>query len=805
MIDNNIICHNNIYDYAKEYEDRGFKLLKIVHRGKSPAGSWIYGTEAHANAEFYKSNTNYGIGVIGGSASGIYIIDVDDRSGAEEYFSQYGIDINNYRTKTACFHRGNPNKFKLVFDNPNREDLDYVDLIHTELRADTKHQDVFPPSIHQEGQAYTWENPLKNIIELPAEIRAIWNLESKKKNDVVKSISNPNTETKTTPEGANVFDCYNDLVGAESALISHGGYIRVGNRWKPANSQNTPGITIYDNLVIASKHVTSDPMAQHLNSNIEGTIAYNPFMLMAYEEQNGDMTAATAYAYEYCESRGYVFNEPDSSVDISELIKNAPKEDIPEFLGENKVPSGILRIPGKAQGLVDAYNKSAYIHQPQFAVQAALAIVATIAARRFRVTRPENLSNFFFEIVGDSSSGKNHTKKFIKTVLSMVDVYIGPSGSESHFSAAKYITGGEYKSGAGVFNACLKKPVHINIIDEAGMKQDSQNKSEHGSGIKGALLNQWSSAITAIYKGTYSGGDITKEDLAKSSDSIEAVENPCIIIFGISTPNTYYASLASADIYSGYLGRHLIVESQFDGREFNIEAPAVSDCIDPQTINWLKGLFTAYNYAPNTESFNPILFMTMVDNPLMSPAMVSMQVSHEALMMFKKLHADFIDKYGKDNPLSMKGMEMTVRISMMVALSCETTSINIKHAMWAKEYVSYYIHQMVVTSNMKIAGSKYESDWKEIYEIIYKGKEEGANARDFGRKKSCAWGGATTKQQGDMLHTIINAKEIVFVRIENGKPGTKRHAWVAPEFLDSEIHMVAEYDWNKHKVLIRDK
>lgn len=804
MVGQDNIRAKNIYKCAKEYEERGFKLLKIVHRGKSPAGSWIYGTDAHADADFYKTNTNYGIGVIGGSASGIYIVDVDDKKGSEEYFKQFGIDINDYRSKTACFHRGNPNKFKLVFDNPSREDLDYVDLIHTELRADAKHQDVFPPSIHQEGQAYTWENDLKNIVPLPPEIRAIWNLEIKKKNDIVKSVKNPSTETKTTPDGANVFDCYNGLVGAESALISHGGYIRVGNRWKPSDSKNTPGITIYDNLIIASKHVTSDPMIRHINTK-DGTLAYNPFMLMAYEDHGGDMTAATAYAYEYCESRGYVFNEPDAEIDISEIVENMQHAETPISSEPHKVPDNILRIPGKAQGLVDTYNKSAFIHQPQFAVQASLAIVATIAARRFRVVRPENLTNFFFEIVGDSSSGKNHTKKFIKTILGMVDVYIGPSGSESHFTAAKYIAGGEYKSGAGVFNACLKKPVHINLLDEAGMKQDSQNKSEHGSGIKGALLDQWSSATTAIYKGTYSGGDITKEDLDKASDSIEFVENPCIVKFGISTPTTYYNSMKSDDVTSGYLGRHLIVESEFDGREFNIEAPTVAECVDTQTINWLKGIFTAYNYAPNTESFNPTLFMSMIDNPLMSPAMIQMQASHESLMMFKQLHAHFIDTYGKDNPLSMKGMEMTVRISMLIALSCETTTINIKHATWAKEYVSYYIHQMVEAANMKIAGSKYESDWKEIYEIIYKGGVDGANARDFGRKKSCAWYGATTKQQGDILHTIINAKEIVFVRIENGKPGAKRHAWVAPEYLDSEIHMVAEYDWNKHKVLIRDK
>jgi hypothetical protein len=170
-------------------------------------------------------------------------------------------------------------------------------------------------------------------------------------------------------------------------------------------------------------------------------------------------------------------------------------------------------------------------------------------------------------------------------------------------------------------------------------------------------------------------------------------------------------------------------------------------------------------------------------------------------MLFKQLHADFIDKYGKDNPLSMKGMEMTVRVSMLVALSCESTTINIKHATWAREYVGYYVHQMVIAANLKISGSKYEADWKEIYEIIYRGGTDGANSRDFGRKKSCAWFGATIKQQSEMLHTIINEKDIVFVRIENNKPGVKRHAWVAKEYLDPKVHVPVPYDWTKHRLL----
>lgn len=807
MIEHNSIGELSIYDYAQQYESLGFKLLKIIPRKKNPAGSWINGTEAHVTSEYYKNNSEYGIGVIGGSASGIYILDVDDKKASIEYFKQYDIDITEYRTKTACFHRGNPNKFKLVFLNPKREDIGYVDLIHTEMRGDAIHQDVFPPSIHTEGQKYTWENGLDKIIELPPELRAIWNLEIKQKQDIIKSIKSPSNETKKAIDGSNVFDVYNRLVGGESALLSRPEYTRVGNRWKPTKSKNTAGIVVYDGFIISSQHMSSDPMIHHMPLTARGALAYTPFHMLWYLDHGGNITAATAEAYKYCEERGHSFNNVGVVLDLEALktkLEEKRKTTQKNAQSTIEVPENILRIPGKAQGLVDAFNESAFIYQPQFAVQTSLAVVATLMGRRYKTDKLENLTNFFFEIVGDSSSGKNHCKKFVKTVLGLVDVFIPTiNGKDITHSASKLIGSGEYKSGAGLFNACARKPCHINVMDEAGIKQDAQNKSEHGSGVKAGLLDQWSSATTSIFKGTYSGGDITQEDLDHEENKIDEVVRPCIIKLGLSTPKTYYDSMKSGDIESGYLGRHLIVESKYNDRDFNIEAPKIRDCIDSTTINWLKGVFTAYNYAPNADNFDPNMFMTSMSSPGTPPEPIPIYISRESLLMFKQLYSDIIKKYGQDNSLSMKSMEMAVRISMMVALSCEETTITIEHSKWAKEYVCFYINQMVESSNMKISGSKYESDWKEIYEIIYCGKEDGANKRDFDRKKSCAWNGANGKQQIDLLQTIQNAKEIIFVRVNNNKPGVKRCAWIDNEFYNPDLHTLVEYDYKNHGAMIR--
>lgn len=793
----------NTYDYAKQYTDFGLKILKLIPKDKRPAGTWITGTDAYVSPEYYKVNPKYGIGVVSGKASGIAIIDVDDYNNADIYFKKYGIDINSYRKKTASFNRGNENKFKLVFSLPEKEDLTYIDLIHTELRADGKHQDVFPPSIHPDGHKYQWETELKDIIPLPPEIRVIWNIETNNYNTVKEQVKIKQTESRQSQDGENVFDIYNRLVGADTALSYHPEYMRVGNRWAATASKNGPGITVYDGYIISSMHMSSDPMSAYISPSPNGALAYTPFHILWYLDHGGDSTAATAEAYKYCESMGYSFDDP-GIIDISELNQRIEeKKSITTIKQNTGIPQQVLSIPGKAQGLVDAFNKSAFIYQPQFAVQTALAITAAFMGRRFKTDRLENYTNFYFEVVGDSSSGKNHCKTFIKSVLSQVDVSIsfgGDNNSVFTYSAMDLLSNGEYKSYAGGFTACAKKPAHIIIIDEAGIKRDSQNKSEHGTGVIAFLLDAWSSATSLISKGSYSGGDITLEDIQKEKTAgvLDYVFNPCIVKLGLSTPSTYYNSMKSGDIQSGYLGRHLIVESVFHERDFNIEAKKISECLSKDTIQWLQHIMTAYNYSPNSESFNPNLFMSCVSDPLNPPAPIDMHIPKETLLMFKAEFMSIIEKYGNDNPLVMKGMEMSVRLSMIVAMSCESIIIQPEHAQWAIDYVCYYLSQMVKAAEFRISSSKYEADWKEMYEIILSGGKDGANSRDFERKRAVGWLGATPKQQAELLRTIINAEDIVYCKINN-EMGRKRHAWISQEHFDGEIHQIVPYDFNTHR------
>jgi hypothetical protein len=691
----------------------------------------------------------------------------------------------------------------LVFSLPDDEDLTYIDLIHTEFRADGKHQDVFPPSIHPDGKKYEWETELDKISALPPEIRVIWSMEANNYNSLRESIKIKQTDSLKSKTGDNVFDVYNSLVGGEAALSHHPEYMRIGNRWAATASKNGPGITIYDGYIISSMHMASDPMSNYIQPSTNGALAYTPFHMLWYLDHGGDSTTATAEAYKYCEAKGYSFNDPDI-IDISELNKRIEEKTTTPSKSNSEIPEKLLSIPGKAQGLVDAFNQSAFIYQPQFAVQTALALTAVFMGRRFKTSRLENYTNFYFEVVGDSSSGKNHCKTFIKSVLSNVELAISfgsDVNTQYNYPAMDLLSNGEYKSYAGGFTACAKKPVHLVIIDEAGIKRDSQNKSEHGSGVIGFLLDAWSSATSLISKGSYSGGDITLEDIQKEKNAgvLDYVFNPCIVKLGLSTPSTYYNSMKSGDIQSGYLGRHLVVESVFNERDFNIEAKKISECLNKETIQWLQHIMTSYNYSPNSDSFNPNLFLSCVGDPLNPPMPIEMHINNETMLMFKQEFTDIIKKYGNDNPLVMKGMEMSVRISMMVAMSCESIIIEPEHAQWSIDYVCYYLSQMVKAAEFRISSSKYESDWKEIYEIIIDGGKLGANSRDFVRKRSAGWNGATSKQQGDLLKTIINAEDIIYCRIDTGV-GRKRHAWIAPQFLDENMHQIVQYDFNTHRV-----
>jgi hypothetical protein len=88
------------------------------------------------------------------------------------------------------------------------------------------------------------------------------------------------------------------------------------------------------------------------------------------------------------------------------------------------VPEHLLSVPGILQDVVNYYTTTAIKPQPQFAVQAAIAFGSVAMGRRW-VTDQRNFSSLYFLNIGETGSGKEHTK----TVLRRSARTVGPRRS----------------------------------------------------------------------------------------------------------------------------------------------------------------------------------------------------------------------------------------------------------------------------------------------------------------------------------------------------------------------------------------
>ncbi len=135
-------------------------------------------------------------------------------------------------------------------------------------------------------------------------------------------------------------------------------------------------------------------------------------------------------------------DEHDIAKEFEDIVPGP--DDRPRLKG---IPKHLLSIPGVLGRVVDYYNKTAMKPQPQFAVQAALALGSVVLGRNWKTDR-NNWSSLFLLNVAPTTAGKEHARRVVEQVLeeSGEGDLIGPKA---------------YTSEAGVMSALLMKPRHI--------------------------------------------------------------------------------------------------------------------------------------------------------------------------------------------------------------------------------------------------------------------------------------------------------------------------------------------------------
>jgi hypothetical protein len=238
---------------------------------------------------------------------------------------------------------------------------------------------------------------------------------------------------------------------------------------------------------------------------------------------------------------------------IEQLIANINRRNgtsVPQPAAEvisapSRDPSWLHDLGGGLRMFVDYVTRTAPSPQPWLTLGAALAMYGAVAGRRY--AGPTNLRTNVYSIgIADSGGGKDHPLR--STAKLMIAAGL-----------AAHVGGSKIASGSGLISAVTAQPSILFPIDEIGFlisaAADRRRSPKHVTEILDNLTEFYSMADSTFLGTEYAN---------KTEKPREVIEQPCLCLFGVTTPAAFWASLSSSNVMDGSLARMLIFRSDND-------------------------------------------------------------------------------------------------------------------------------------------------------------------------------------------------------------------------------------------------
>jgi hypothetical protein len=446
--------------------------------------------------------------------------------------------------------------------------------------------------------------------------------------------------------------------------------------------------------------------------------------------------------------KGYTPPEVDFSVLMESLHAGAKEHTAPVVSGAVKVehqniPEHLLQIPGILGKGVQWTLENAKKPQPIYAVQAMLAFGATVLGRRY-CTDHQNWPSLFLPVLGLSATGKEAIKSSIEKLLNKAGLshLIGPS---------------RYTSDSGLISSLVHRPSHICVSDEFGKLLSAA--SEPNNGNARATLRQmmevWGRCDDTVQPVGYATAGLNK-DVADALNN-RVIHKPALTFVGLSTPDTFYEALTRGALIDGFINRMLIVECR------ELRKPSV---FRPQTpppddlIAWAARKNRVLNVHGESVPIKDAADVEPGDVTIVpfSPEAIQRVYAFEAwcIEQQNELQSEgMAEMYGRTNEIAM-------RLSLIVAVSCESERIELEHLDWAISYTAYWTREMVEQARFRVADGVMDAAMKDVERLLRQAGEVGMSLRDL-RKRSRKLATLPPRGQVDVLQ-MLKADQMIEMR-----------------------------------------
>ncbi len=757
-----------VQDYCSKL---GWFLVSIPPGTKGPTKfGWQKPERALSDPEqarlYYEENPNHNVGLLHG-ASGTCAIDIDSVENTQLIFESLGIDFSELM-QSAPQIIGRENRGKLIFKAPpdlithkiswpTKEDPRKTEVVF-ELRAGAV-QDVLPPSIHPDtNRPYSWagRSIFDGLPELPSQLLTLWREWDKIRPQMMevcpwKKEPDFQPPRKQRPKGdsTSVIDAFNEAHDMHTLLVEYGYKQTFKNRYlSPNSTSKLAGVKLFEDGRAFSHHA-SDPFGNH---------SFDCFELWLQFEHMGNTSKAVKEAAQMLN----VTQEPDYDYDreaiehgakVANSILSKPSKTSDDPL--DTVPEHLLSVPGVLQDVVNYYATTAIKPQPQFSVQAALAFGSVVMGRRW-VTDQRNFTSLYFLNIGETGSGKEHTKSVLEDLLEEADLeeLIGPAG---------------YTSGAGVLSTLTKKPTHVSVIDELGrqLKAAAAKGMQHKADALTALMECFGRQDGVLRQQGYATNTMKSSEAEKLE---KVVKRPSLTLVGMSTPSEFMQAISGGDVASGLLNRFIIVKSEI-GIQMSQEKRSSS--ITDRLSKWSKE--HAHAKVGDLDGGN------IHDLP---PHPIEVLFTPEAKKLLRGYEEKLVAAIKKETgsglePMYNRSREVAMRLSLIIARSMGQEAIGSDAMQWSIDYVDHYAKQTIEMFRANMSEGPFEATCKAVYARIEKSGLGGMTERELSRGVS-AFANMDRRKRADVLDALQTDKGIECRDQNQGVRGRPRFAYFAP-------------------------
>jgi len=759
----------NIEDYCSKL---GWYLVTIPAGSKGPTSfGWQKPERALSDPDearkYYEQNPTHNVGLLHG-ASGTCAIDIDHVENTKLIFEELGIDFS-LLMNSAPQIIGRENRGKLIFKAPAdlithkiswpvKDDPRKTEVVF-ELRAGSV-QDVLPPSIHPDtGRPYQWagRSIFDELPDLPPQLLTLWREWDKFRpqlQDICpwkkKAEFQPTKRPRPKGDSTSVIDAYNEANDMHSLLVQYG-YKQTsrGRYLSPNSTSKLAGVKLFDDGRAYSHHA-SDPF--------DSAHTFDAFELYLQYEHMGNVTNAVKEAAQILN----VTQDPDYEYDkeaidhgakIAASIMSKPDTKSDEPL--DSVPEDLLSVPGVLQDVVNFYTVTAIKPQPQFAVQAAIAYGSVVMGRRW-VTDQRNFSSLYFLNIGETGSGKEHTKTVLEELLEEagLDELIGPAG---------------YTSAAGVISTLTKKPTHVSVVDELGrqLKSAAAKGNQHKADALTSIMECFGRQDGTLRQQGYATNTMKSADAEKLE---KVVKRPSLTLVGMSTPSEFMQAIGGGDVASGLLNRFVIVKSEI-GVQLSQEKRRSN--ISERLAKWSKEHAHAQVGDLDTGNAHD-----------MPPHPVEVPFTPEAKKLLRQYEEKLVDAIKKETGTGLEAMynrsrEIAMRLSLIIARSMDQDEIGPDAMQWSINYVDHYAKQTIEMFRLNMAEGPFDAACKAVFAKIEKSGLGGITESQISRTVS-AFANMEPRRRKEVFAALVEDRGIEYRQSNEGMRGKPRFAYFAP-------------------------